>query len=251
MALVTAPAVLLRRFPYGDTSQILRFSTGEMGVVGVVAKGVRARSSRGLGALEPFSEGALTVYHRPQRELQTFKEFQVVDAHRGLGLDVMRFGGASVLCELVLRHSGEDRNPELFQALREGLRRIENADGEAVLPTALACAWKMVGEMGYRPDLASCQSCGGTMEGGETGRFDFAAGGLVCRACSVRHEGPRVGPRARRQLEDLVNGRVPAGVERARAHVRLLSEFVVYHVSGGVPLRSLQVVADMAGEGRA
>ncbi len=248
MALVSTSAILLRRFPYSETSQILRFYTEAAGVVGVVARGARARASKGKEALELFSEGTLAIYHRSNRELQTFKDFAVSNAHRGLALDVGRFGGASLLCELVLRHSGEDPHLELFMALREGLQRVEAAPADRVVAVTLSASWRIVAALGYRPSLESCATCGRKIAPSEMGRFDFEAGGIRCLGCAREEGGPRIGPGARDQLRRLLKGDAPEHLGRTRAHLRLLGDFVTFHLSGGTPLRSLDMLASLAEE---
>src|SRR5687768_2481008 len=114
MSIVTTAAVLLRSHPCSETSQVLRFYTDSLGAVGVMGKGVRAGSGRGGTGLDTFAGGELTLHVKSTRDLQTLRQFVPTRARRALAADVRRFGGASVLAELVLRHALEDANPVLF-----------------------------------------------------------------------------------------------------------------------------------------
>ena len=58
--------------------------------------------------------------------------------------------------------------------------------------------------------------------------------------------GPRLGPMARSQLSTLLSGEVPEGFRRPGTHLRLASDFITYHISGGQPLRSLQFLSNLA-----
>jgi recombinational DNA repair protein (RecF pathway) len=101
-----------------------------------------------------------------------------------------------------------------------------------------------VSTLGYRPVLEACVECG-SPPGDAITRFDFAAGGIRCAACSRAESGPRLGPGARAQLVALLDDpRLPV-LERPRAHLRLLADFVAYHVSDGRPLASFEVLAGM------
>ncbi len=51
-------------------------------------------------------------------------------------------------------------------------------------------------------------------------------------------DGPRVGPVARAHLSELFEGRFTDELRKPRAQLRLLSDFVRYHVSDGKPLQS-------------
>lgn len=245
MAVVSTPAIPLRRFPYGETSLILRFYSRDLGVVGVMAKGARKRSSRGSGIPETFTLGVLTVYVKETRGLQTMKDFAPEKPRRGMGRDVLRFAGASVLGDVVLRHAGEEASPALFARLDGALDRIGEAERARLLGRILAEGWGLVGALGYRPVLEVCVSCGEALEEDAMGRFDFGAGGIRCPRCSGDGGGPRVGTTARDQLRGLLDGRIVADLRRPRAHVRLLSDFVTYHVSGARPLDSFRVLLDL------
>lgn len=245
MAVVSTPAVALRSFPYGETSLVLRFYTLELGVLGVMAKGARKRSSKGTGVPETFSRGVLTVYVKEGRGLQTMKDFAPDRPRRGLGRDVLRFAGASVLGEILLRHAGEEGNPGLFERLNRGLDRMEDAGSDALVSEALAQGWSLVAELGYRPVLERCVVCAGIPGEEEMARFDFSAGGIRCSRCMDEGEGPRIGPEAREQLGVLLAGRPVSELRKPRAHLGLLDDFVTYHLSGGRPLDSFRIFLDL------
>lgn len=245
MSAISTPAVVLRSFPYGETSLILRFYTLDAGVMGVMAKGARKRGSRGSGTPETFTTGVLTVYVKESRDLQTMKDFAPEKARRSLGGDLRRFAGASVLAELLLRHAGEEGNPALFHLLDHALDRMVEVEREGLIPETLALGWSLVDALGYRPVLERCTACGRTLGEEETGRFDFGAGGLRCPACPGDETGPRIGPGARAQLGALLAGRPVEELRRPRAHVQLLSDFVTWHLSGGRPLRSFRILTDL------
>ena len=251
MALVTTAAVLLRSFPYSETSRILRFFTPGHGVVGVMARGVRRGDGKGGTSLESFSGGVLTLYMKPTTDLHGFREFTPARPRSGLGRHLLRFGGASLAAELVLRHAGEDANPPLYQALEGALDALDSAPEEALAAVLLSRAWQLVSVLGYEPVVDGCVECGAGFGDGEVGRFDFAAGGIRCAACSTEERGPRVGPRGRAQLRALLDGESPVPLERPRAHLQLLADFVTYHVSGERPLESFPFLATLVPEDRA
>lgn len=245
VGIVQTPAVALRSFPYGETSLVLRFYTEVRGVLGVLAKGARRRGSKGRGVPETFSGGVLTVYVKESRGLQTMKDFAVQKPRRGIGRDVVRLAGASVVGEILLRHAGEEGHPPLYRQLDGALDRVESVPSERLVPEILARGWSLVAALGYAPALTRCASCGDPLGEDEMGRFDFAAGGVRCRACAVDESGPRIGPGARAQLADLLRGREVDDLRRPRAHVHLLDDFVTYHLSEGRRLRSFRVLRDV------
>lgn len=245
MAVVGTRAVALRSFPYGETSLVLRFYTEELGVLGVMAKGARKRSSGGSGVPATFSSGVLTVYVKEGRGLQTMKDFAADRPRRGLGRDILRFAGASVMGEILLRHAGQEGSPELFEELNRALDRIEEAEGRMLVGEVLSRGWSLVTALGYRPSIERCVACGRIPGEDEMARFDFSAGGIRCSRCTGEERGPRVGPGARAQLTALLQGRPVPDLRKGRAHLRLLDDFVTYHVSGGRPLDSFRIFLDL------
>lgn len=248
MGIVTTRAVLLRSFPYSETSRVLRFYTDALGTVGVMAKGLRAGGGRRGTSLESFTEGGLTIYVRPIRELQTLREFAPTRVRRKLAADLRRFGGGAVLGELVLKHAGEEANPRLFDVLSRALDRLCEVPAESVLPALLQEGWRLVSTLGYRPQVERCLECG-VSPTDELVRFDLAGGGIRCGRCAPDPAGPRLGPRARAQLSALLDqsGPAPPTLERPVVHLRLLSDFVTYHLSGGRPLASFEVLTGLLG----
>jgi recombinational DNA repair protein (RecF pathway) len=156
--------------------------------------------------------------------------------------------GASVLGELILQHAESEGNETLFTGLGRGLDAMEVSGREGLLPTLLVHLWSIITALGFGPLLHCCVQCGRGFEEEEVGRFDFGAGGLRCSTCQREIQGPRLGPIARAQLRALLKGQAPAELIRPEAHLRLVSDFITYHISGGNPLRSMPVLANLISE---
>lgn len=244
MAPVTTPAVLLRAHDYGETSRILRFYTQDHGLLSVMAKGVRGRSGKGGTGLATFASGDLTAYVRPHRDLHTMKDFHCTRLRGDIGADLLRFAGASAVVELVLHHTEQESHPGLFASLEATLDRLEAATGEVLATACISGLWRLVGVLGFAPQLDACVVCGNMFGPEEVGRFDLAAGGVRCEACGEGAAGPRVGPGARAQILQLVEGRIDPTVTHARRHLGLLSDFIAYHVASR-PLKSFDFLGGL------
>ena len=242
MSRVTTPAVLLRSHPYSETSRVLRLFTRDLGLVGVMAKGVRRRASQGRGVPGTYAEGTAVIARREGRDLQSLVDFTPTDWRMGLATDFRRLSGASVAAELILRHGGQEPNPQLYRAFATGLARLAGSEPDEVAGEVLALCWKMVRVLGFGPELANCVECGRALEDGEMARFHLAGGGVVGPECPSPAGSRRVGPVARAQLDALLGGDVPGGLRGARAHLSLLEDFTAHHLLGGRSLRSLRFV---------
>ncbi|HEU5207954.1 MAG TPA: DNA repair protein RecO [Longimicrobiales bacterium] len=243
MPLVTADALVLQAFAYGETSKILRLLTRTHGVQSVIAKGALRPRSRFGGILEPFTEGTASFYLKDSRELQTLSGFELQRSQQALGRDLLRFGGASLIAEIVIRTASEEPAPELFEAVREALHRIREAEPDVLESVLLAQAWFVVSLLGFAPVLDECVSCGRDLGVDESASFDYGAGGVRCTECARVVQGHTVPPAARAALRSLVQG-AAVPLPRTDGHWKLLSRYLDHHVLEGGSLRSLGFLAE-------
>lgn len=241
MPLVLTDAIVLQCFPYAETSRIVRLLTRAAGVQSVIARGATRPRSR-YAVLEPFSEGTASIYIRPTRELQTLGAFDLLRSRQPLGRDLLRFGGASLLAELVLRTASEEGQPGLFDAVSEGLDQLLAAETAVVECTLLATVWRVISVLGFQPALDDCIVCGTAIDRGVAASFDYAAGGLRCDACAAGMPGRRIPVHARNALAAFCLGET-VNVAVTEGHWRLLSRYLDHHLLEGAPLRSLHFLA--------
>lgn len=251
MSILSTPAILLRSYPFSETSQTLRFYSESNGVLAAIARGVRKSGGRKGAGLASFAEGILNVQYKENRDLQTYREFSPTNPRRGIATDPRRLAGASVLAELILQHAESEANPALFANLGLGLDAMESEEASNLVPTLLAHLWPLIGDLGFAPLVEACVECGRGFGEDDLGRFDFGAGGLRCPECTQGQRGPRLGPVARSQLQDLLAGSARADLKKPDTHLRLASDFITYHISGGTPLRSMAVLASLTSESHA
>ncbi len=242
MAPVALDAIILQVFPYSETSKILRLLTRTHGVRSAIAKGATRPRSRFGGVLEPFAEGSATFYLREGRELQTLSAFELVRGHQALGRNLVRFGAASLLAELLLRTASEEAHPELFDAFRAALDALERAPDESVEAVALAQCWNLVAHLGFAPALDECTACGRTLAPDEDVSFDHAAGAVRCAGCAppgAASPGRPLPAFARQALAGFLRGESEPAPARTAAHWALLRRFLFQHVVEGRELRAL------------
>ena len=144
----------------------------------------------------------------------------------------------------MLAHADQESQPGLLSAIEATLDRLDSAPSDDVPGTILAGLWTITEAFGFAPQLDACVGCGSSLGPDEVGRFDFSAGGVRCAACAEESAGPRIGPRAREQLAELLQGCVPTGLTHTRQHLGLVSDFVAYHVVSK-PLKSLRFLGGL------
>ncbi|MGH7669417.1 MAG: DNA repair protein RecO [Gemmatimonadaceae bacterium] len=244
MPLLASDAIVLHAFDYLESSRIVRLATREGGVRSALARGARRSQRRFGSALDLFAQGAVQLSTKPGRELDTMTAFDVMTSRPALARDLGRFAGASTIAELVLQLSTDHADPALFETIEAALDGIAGAEPARALDATLAGAWRVIAALGFTPSLTACAECQAPIDPDGDAIFSHAAGGVVCPRCAGLAPGGRRMPAdARRALHVWMATRadVPLDAAAARAHQRLLREFLQHHVVDGRSLRAFEL----------
>ena len=231
MSLVSTQAVVLRTYPYSETSKIVRLATRDYGVQSAIAKGVRRPKSPFGAALETLSEGVAQLYHKESRELQILAAFDVTELRRGLAGDVGRFAGAAALSEVMLKMAPPAPLPAAYEAFTLGLDALAHAAAENADAIAVRWLWLLVGVLGFAPQLDACVRDGNEVSGSVA--FSAADGGVLCTNCAGPKPQTRLPPQAYRDLLVLNDeqAEIPTlDTAHAAAHRRLVARFIREHL---------------------
>ena len=236
MTLVATDAVVLHSADYLESSRIFRVATREAGVQSVLARGARASRKRFSSALGLFAQGQAQIRMKPGRDLHTLDRFDVTRIRPGLAADLGRFTAASALAECVLRIVHEEAAPRVYDGLTRSLDIIADAPADSTITAALASIWQLVGEVGFTPAMDTCAECHSAIAPDADAMFSHFAGGVLCARCGARAPGGRRLPAdARHAIQGWLTGSdaaapEPLAVQSAKAHQRLLREFIAQHI---------------------
>ena len=247
MPLLATPAIVLHAFDYLESSRILRLVTREGGVRSALAKGARRSSRRFGSAVDLFAQGSAQLYVKPGRDLDNLSAFDVELARAELAADLGRFAGASAIAELTLRFGRDEADVGLFDAVAAALDALCVAAPEQALAATLAGAWRIVAELGFAPALDLCAECHTPLAPADAVMFSHRAGGALCLRCGrLAPAGRKLPPEARRSMREFIEGRHTPTLDdaSARAHQRLLREFLAEHLADGRPLRAMELWED-------
>jgi DNA repair protein RecO (recombination protein O) len=250
MPLVSTEAIVLHGFDYLESSRVLRLATREAGVRSAIAKGARRSSRRFGGGLDLFSRGIAHLYTKPGRDLDTLAGFDDLRAGIELASDLGRFTGASAIAELTLRFSHEASvDSALYDAVAGALEALASIPADQTRAAVLAGAWRIVGELGFAPSLDECADCHAPLANDDVVMFSHPSGGALCARCGRVARGRVLPPNARGAVRAWLSGGVVslADAGEARAHQRLLREFLCEHLADDRPLRAFDAWAQELG----
>ena len=242
MALVT-DAIVLHAFDYLESSRILKLVTRDGGVRSALARGARKSKRRFGTALDLFAEGTAELHTKPGRELDTLSAFDVTRSRPALAAHLERFAGASAIAELTLRFARDDADPSLYESIASTLDGIAGAAAADARAATLAGAWRILAELGVAPTIDVCAECHDAVDDTAPAVFSHPAGGVLCARCGLTRAGRTLPASARVALRNWLAGSEHAIVDpqEARAHQRLLREFLREHLADDRPLRAFDV----------
>ena len=226
---------------------------GTWGKRRAIAKGIRRPASKLRGHLELFTRAKLLLARG--RTLDVITGAETAEPFHGLRDEdpgaLERIGIAYCLVELLDQFTEEEQeNRALWDLLTASLRAL--SDG--VEPTIVARHYelRLLGYLGYQPNLDECMGCGESLRPGENW-YSADQGGVLCPEC--RHLDPTAEPISVNALKllRLLAREDAATVAKIRISGALASEVKILHAlvrrlyAGGAPDRG---AGDMPAAGK-
>jgi DNA repair protein RecO (recombination protein O) len=174
--------VCIRQWDFSETSQTVSLFGRSLGVVRGLAKGARRERGAFDGGVDLLSRGEFGAIIKPNRDLATLTEWDLLEVFPRLRTDLVANQTAFYMADLVGRMlQPEDPHPLLFDCFVESLRTIGAARSPEEPPpngagSLLVFQWTLLGETGYKPTLTSntpgdvfefAPASGGVLQSGE------------------------------------------------------------------------------------
>lgn len=250
MPLLQTEAIVLHAANYLESSRLLRLLTRDGGVQSVVARGARSSKKRFGSAVDLFAEGQAQIQLKAGRDLHGLNGFDVTRSRVSIAADLARFTAASAIAEVVLRLVHDEEAPDIYDLVREGLDLLSESPEADVVGVTVGVLWRLLAEVGFRPWIDQCAECHAIIPVDQPTRFHVAIGGALCDRCARLAPGGRLlPPEARAAIRHWLeggsgapsNGQSALDSSDARAHQRLLREFLAQHLPDQRPLKAFEL----------
>jgi DNA repair protein RecO (recombination protein O) len=145
--------IILRIYPFTETSLILHWLTADYGRVATIAKGARRPKSPFRGKLDLFFKADITWLRSRSSDLHTLSEISVLENREALRHDLVYLEQAAY-CAALLEQTTETDTPlpEMFSLLDSFLNFVPQ---QAPQPQSVfAFEVKLLDELGLAPDLS-------------------------------------------------------------------------------------------------
>jgi DNA repair protein RecO (recombination protein O) len=222
MPLHESEAIVLQRYPLGESDRLVSFLSRNMGRVRGVAAGSRKTKSRFGSTLEKLSHIRIWFFERESRDLVRISQCEMIESF----LDVFRdypssvvFALFSEVTESVLpEREASDANFRLLLLAAQTVKKT----GKTELPLAYFALWT-VKLGGWLPALNRCAFCGKALAEDAAAYIAPSASAAACAKCrkpGMRTISSAALSAARRMLGDRLDRLVqdqPADLISARA----------------------------------
>jgi DNA repair protein RecO (recombination protein O) len=186
---VSAQIIVLKKTKLSEMDLIVTGFSSEGHQVRTVVKGGRKPGSRRGAHLELFSKSQVLLYIG-RSSLSTVSEAELVNSHSECRRDIEHTTAAAAITELVETISRDaDVEPRLFLLLDACLDAVGGTDIDGLNLITAASLLKIVGQIGFLPNLESCSICGRPRGSELSMRFSFSEGGLICPNCLATQSG--------------------------------------------------------------
>jgi len=151
--LIQTTAIVLKSFPYGDTSLIARCFTLEKGKMSFIIKGARSKKSGSAALFQPMSHIELIFNYKESRNLQIISKRSFIEIWPNIQNDLKRITLALSILEMTDKTlSDENPHPGLFHVLVETYRAFNKGKNNLnVLFWFYELA--LLSHLGFQPDL--------------------------------------------------------------------------------------------------
>lgn len=200
-------AIVLRVYPWSETSLIANLYTRESGKISAVAKGARRPKSPFEAALDLLSICRVVFIPKSADALDILTEAKLLRRFRAGSRDLLRLNCGYYLAELLDRLTDKgDKQVEIFELALATLQALEQpaCDPRAIV---LRLELQLLRMVGHAPSWDACVQCGKLVADVNWVFYNALLGGVVCDQCRVgSREQLRISASARRYLASFSHG---------------------------------------------
>ncbi len=151
--IINTPAIVLKAFPYGDTSLITRCFSKNSGKINIIIKGARNKKASKVSQFQPLSYIDIIYSYKPNRKLHVLRKVDFIEYWPVIIDDLHKISLAMTILELTDKTLlDSDPHPQLFSTLVELFQSYNNKKSDPnLLFWFYECA--LLTHLGFQPSL--------------------------------------------------------------------------------------------------
>lgn len=155
--ITTSTAIVLKRFPYSETSIIARCFVRDLGKVSFIVHGAHRKKSPMGAYFQPTNCLDLVFYFKESRDLQTISKTAFAHSWKRIATDLKKIAYAMAMIELTDKClTDHDAHPDLYDALESALITVENEDNQLNLAYWFY-QYQLLTMLGFKPDFSQAE----------------------------------------------------------------------------------------------
>ncbi len=186
-------ALILKREPYRENDSLVTVYTLDFGKLSLIARGTRKLRSKLAGHLEPLTLSEIMIISGKGLDYIGSALGREVYQPIRQDLNKLHYAGRAIsIFSRLVKDSEPDRR--LFFLIVDwlaALNSFEDLSSESGDLLLAFFALRLLGELGYKPEMYKCLDCGKSVKPGRN-YFNLLNGGVVCEACFLKESG-RIG----------------------------------------------------------
>ena len=182
--MIKTSVIVLHRYPFSESSLVVKALSPETGVTSFLVKGARRKDSPFRVALDPLALSEIVYQPSTRRELQIPREAVLLRYHEHMRGDLERLAMGQVMTETVLRLSQSGGHyREEFDLLKSSLACLDGDENRfAVSETFARFLTQLTCSLGFELRLDSCVQCQSPLHEAPADLLP-ALGGGICKSC--------------------------------------------------------------------
>jgi len=155
--ITNSTAIVLKRFPYSETSIIARCFVRKMGKVSFIVHGAYRKKSPMGAYFQPINCLDLVFYYKETRDLQTVSKAAFSHPWSAISTDLKKISYAMAMIELTDKCTTDHNpHPELYDGLAAALKTVENEDVQLNLAYWFY-QYQLLTLLGFKPDFSQAE----------------------------------------------------------------------------------------------
>ena len=181
--IVSSKGIILKIFPYSNTSIICNVFTETYGKITLISKGVRKPKNPQLSILQPFHLLDLTFYYKKNRSMHILKEADITSDFSHLREDLSSIVFGSAINNIINRIFEEDfPNEVIFRLCTKSLDLLSK-DLRNNKVIFIFFLYHLSKQLGFMPSYKSCNSCNQKFKNDAI--FSSSLNALICDQCII------------------------------------------------------------------
>ena len=183
--IVSSKGIILKIFPYSNTSIICNVFTNEFGKITLISKGIRKAKNPMLSILQPFHLLEFTFYYHKNRSMHILKEADIIFNYSHIRNNFNSILLGSAISNIINKIFEEDYpNDIIFRLIYKSLQLLSNnlRDNKVIFIFFL---YHLSKQLGFMPSYKSCNICNQTFQNDAI--FSSNNNTLICENCIMNN----------------------------------------------------------------